>query len=284
MATSLACFYANIPVGHVEAGLRTYNKAFPFPEEMNRVLTDTVADLHFAPTQRSVEQLRRLGVPDEGIVLTGNTVIDALHHTLAHASPQEASPITLAPGQRLVLATVHRRENFGEPLEAILRALLTLLSHCGDVVLALPVHPNPNVKHRVEAVLGNHPRVHLLAPQEYGPFCQLLQQATLILTDSGGVQEEAPSLGKPVLVLRRETERPEAVEAGTVKLVGADEASIVTEALTLLTNPEAYAAMQRAVNPYGDGLATPRLVEALLAWQQQRPARLAGLPWWADTL
>jgi UDP-N-acetylglucosamine 2-epimerase (non-hydrolysing) len=246
---------------------------------MNRVLTDTVADLHFAPTHRSVEQLQRLGAPDEGIVLTGNTVIDALHHTLAQDQSKAMPIVTLEADQRLVLVTVHRRENFGEPLQAILRALLALLTAHPDVVLALPVHPNPNVKQVVESALGQHPRVKLLPPQEYAPFCQLMAQATLILTDSGGVQEEAPSLGKPVLVLRDQTERPEAVEAGTVKLVGADEVTIVAEASELLRNPIAYATMQRAINPYGDGHAAGRIVQALLNWQLGHSARLAGLPW-----
>lgn len=279
MATSLACFYNQIPLGHVEAGLRTYNKAFPYPEEMNRVLTDTVADLHFAPTQRSVEQLQRLGAPDEGIVLTGNTVIDALHHTLAQTQASTVPVVSLEAGQRLVLVTVHRRENFGEPLQAILRALLALLATHPDVVLALPVHPNPNVKQAVEKALGAHPRVTLLPPQEYAPFCQLMAEATLILTDSGGVQEEAPSLGKPVLVLRNQTERPEAVEAGTVKLVGASETAIVAEASELLSNPVAYATMQRAINPYGDGHATGRIVQALLNWHMGQSPKNAGLPW-----
>jgi UDP-N-acetylglucosamine 2-epimerase (non-hydrolysing) len=170
----------------------------------------------------------------------------------------------------LVLATVHRRENFGEPLQAILRAMLTLVNRFEDVVLALPVHPNPNVKPVVEALLGEHPRIHLLTPQEYEPFCHLMKQATLILTDSGGVQEEAPSLGIPVLVLRDETERPEAVAAGTVKLVGANEGLIVEESSRLLASDEAYQSMSRASNPYGDGQAVPRIIEALLAFKPQQ--------------
>lgn len=265
-ATSLACYYKRIAVGHVEAGLRTYNKDFPFPEEINRILTDSVADLFFAPTSGSEANLLRLGAPPERIVVTGNTVVDALFYTL-NQPERQPSPVTVAPGNRLVLVTVHRRENFGEPLEAILDALETLLERFGDMELALPVHPNPNVKPRVEERLNRHAhlknRIHLLEPQDYEPFCRLMKQSALILTDSGGVQEEAPSLGIPVLVLRDVTERPEAVEAGTVKLVGANTAAIVAEASELWQNPVAYAAMCKAANPYGDGHATERIVEKL---------------------
>jgi UDP-N-acetylglucosamine 2-epimerase (non-hydrolysing) len=262
-ATSLACYYLQIPVGHVEAGLRTYNSQFPFPEELNRVVTDAIGTLFFAPTEQSKQNLLALrGGNPKGIFVTGNTVIDALFQTL-NAPVKVASPVTVKAGNRLVLATVHRRENFGEPLQAILKAMLHLLEQFPDVELALPVHPNPNVKPLVEATLGQHPRIHLLAPQEYEPFCRLMQQACLILTDSGGVQEEAPSLGIPVLVLRDETERPEAVEAGTVKLVGPHYEKIVAEAGKLLGDATYYQAMQRATNPYGDGQAVRRIVEAL---------------------
>jgi UDP-N-acetylglucosamine 2-epimerase (non-hydrolysing) len=261
-AASLACFYLRIPVGHVEAGLRTFDFAYPFPEEFNRVVTDLVARLYFAPTPRSQANLLQLGVQPERIVVTGNTVIDALQYTLAHSSAP--SPVQLAPGQRLVLVTVHRRENFGEPLQAICRALLQLLDQFAEVVMVIPVHPNPNVKPVVEAALGQHPRARLLPPQEYEPFCRLMADATLILTDSGGVQEEAPALSKPVLVLRDETERPEAVEMGTVQLVGPHTERIVAEASRLLSEPEAYAAMAHAVNPYGDGRAVERIIAALL--------------------
>ena len=262
-ATSLACYYLQIPVGHVEAGLRTYNSQFPFPEELNRVVTDAIGTLFFAPTEQSKQNLLALrGGNPKGIFVTGNTVIDALFQTL-NAPVKVASPVTLKAGNRLVLATVHRRENFGEPLQAILKAMLHLLEQFPDVELALPVHPNPNVKPLVEATLGQHERIHLLPPQEYEPFCRLMQQACLILTDSGGVQEEAPSLGIPVLVLRDETERPEAVEAGTVKLVGPHYDNIVAEASKLLGDATYYQAMQRATNPYGDGQAVRRIVEAL---------------------
>jgi len=262
-ATSLACYYLQIPVGHVEAGLRTYNSQFPFPEELNRVVTDAIGTLFFAPTEQSKQNLLALrGGNPKGIFVTGNTVIDALFQTL-NAPVKVPSPVTLKAGNRLVLATVHRRENFGEPLQAILKAMLHLLEQFPDVELALPVHPNPNVKPLVEATLGQHERIHLLAPQEYEPFCRLMQQACLILTDSGGVQEEAPSLGIPVLVLRDETERPEAVEAGTVKLVGPHYEQIVAEASKLLGDAACYQAMQRATNPYGDGQAVRRIVDAL---------------------
>jgi UDP-N-acetylglucosamine 2-epimerase (non-hydrolysing) len=264
MAATLASFYAKIPVGHVEAGLRTFDNYYPFPEEANRIITDQLATLYFAPTSRSVENLTRSGANPANIHLTGNTVIDALHYTLNAASdPQHDLPVTLAPGQRMVLVTVHRRENFGEPLQAICQAILTLVNTFEDVVVVLPVHPNPNVQTVVQSLLAGHARIHLIAPQEYVPFCQLMHASTLILTDSGGVQEEAPSLSKPVLVLRDETERPEAVEMGTVTLVGPHYERIVGEASRLLTDAAAYKAMAQAANPYGDGQATPRILAAL---------------------
>lgn len=262
-ATSLACYYERVKLGHVEAGLRTFNKDFPFPEEINRVLTDSVAYWCFTPTTLGKENLQRLGVPDERIVVTGNTVIDALHYTLRKAEGKGPF-LQLRPGNRLVLATVHRRENFGEPLQGILRAFLSLLEGFPDIELALPVHPNPNVKPYVEAALKDHPRVHLLEPLEYEPFCRLMAQAHLILTDSGGIQEEAPALGIPVLVLRDETERPEATYAGTVKLVGPHERKIIETAGELLSKPEAYQAMSMAHNPFGDGTACQQIVHTLI--------------------
>ncbi len=264
-ATSLACYYSRIAVGHVEAGLRTYNKDFPFPEEINRVLTDAVADLFFAPTTTSRDNLIRLGANPNGIYITGNTVIDALFETLSSAQAKGVkSPVELSENQRLILATVHRRENFGEPLEAILEALLTIVNRFEDVVLALPVHPNPNIKPKVEALLGGHERIKLLEPQEYEPFCLLMQQATLILTDSGGVQEEAPSLGIPILVLRNETERPEAVEAGTVQLIGPHREALIEVATHILSQTEA--SILQAQNPYGDGKAVSRILYALYSF------------------
>lgn len=264
-ATSLACYYSRIAVGHVEAGLRTYNKDFPFPEEINRVLTDAVADLFFAPTTTSRDNLIRLGANPNGIYVTGNTVIDALFETLSSAQAKGVkSPVELSENQRLILATVHRRENFGEPLEAILEALLTIVNRFEDVVLALPVHPNPNIKPKVEALLGGHERIKLLEPQEYEPFCLLMQQATLILTDSGGVQEEAPSLGIPILVLRNETERPEAVEAGTVQLIGPHREALIEVATHILSQTEA--SILQPQNPYGDGKAVSRILYALYSF------------------
>jgi UDP-N-acetylglucosamine 2-epimerase (non-hydrolysing) len=265
MAASLAAFYCQIPVGHVEAGLRTFDKFYPFPEEINRVITDNLASLYFAPTEQSCANLRKAGAVEKGIVLTGNTVIDALHYTLAHTAnhPQAALPFALNAQERLILVTVHRRENFGEPLLNICRAIKTLVNQFKDVRVVIPVHPNPNVQTVVYKELGQNDRITLLPPQEYIPFCQLMNASTLILTDSGGVQEEAPSLSKPVLVLRDETERPEAVQMGTVKLVGPHYDRIVDEATELLTNPKTYDTMARAVNPYGDGKATDRILAAI---------------------
>jgi UDP-N-acetylglucosamine 2-epimerase (non-hydrolysing) len=262
MAASLAAFYCQIPVGHVEAGLRTFDKYYPFPEEINRVITDNLATLYFAPTEQSCANLRRAGAAESGIVLTGNTVIDALQYTLKQTPPDHL-PVTLNPAERLILVTVHRRENFGEPLLGICQAILTLVNRFADVRVVIPVHPNPNVQSVVHQQLGTHDRITLIAPQDYVPFCQLMHASTLILTDSGGVQEEAPSLSKPVLVLRDETERPEAVQMGTVKLVGPHYDRIVDEATRLLTDTTAYEAMARAANPYGDGKATERILVAI---------------------
>jgi UDP-N-acetylglucosamine 2-epimerase (non-hydrolysing) len=264
MAASLACFYLKIPVGHVEAGLRTFDKYYPFPEEMNRVVTDAVTSLHFAPTERSKQNLLNAGLPPEGIILTGNTVIDALFYTLNNQTASgSALPVALNPQKRLVLVTVHRRENFGEPLQEIVRALKDLVKTHDDIEMVIPVHPNPNVKGVIHEALGNLAQVHLIEPQEYEPFCHLMKQATLILTDSGGVQEEAPSLSKPVLVLRDETERPEAVDMGTVKLVGPHYEKIMQAANLLLQDEAAYKQMAQAVNPYGDGLAAKRIADTL---------------------
>ncbi|MEB3206480.1 MAG: UDP-N-acetylglucosamine 2-epimerase (non-hydrolyzing) [Vampirovibrionales bacterium] len=262
MAATLACFYLKIPVGHVEAGLRTFNPYYPFPEEINRVITDQIAALCFAPTPLSRDNLLKSGVPDSKIHITGNTIVDALHWILNQPA-QEDAPVDLLPNQRLLMATVHRRENFGQPLQSICTALKTLIERHQDCVLALPVHPNPNVKGTVESILGNHPRIHLLEPLDYEPFSRLMAKSTLILTDSGGIQEEAPALGKPVLVFRNETERPEGVMTGVVTLVGTDPENIMHEAERLLMDSTAYAAMAHAVNPYGDGHAAARIVDAI---------------------
>lgn len=274
MATSMAAFYAGIPVGHVEAGLRTFDKHYPFPEEMNRVVTDYVCDWHFAPTETARQNLLKTSSSEKNVFVTGNTVIDALFYTLEKTTAQTHLPIKLDESKRLILVTTHRRENFGEPLQEITQAILTLTNEFEDVEVVLPVHPNPNVKSIVEKELGQHPRIHLTEPQDYIPFCHLLKKAYLILTDSGGVQEEAPALGKPVLVLRDETERPEAIGAGCVKLVGPHFDKIVTEGRKLLMDAAAYESMCKAYSPYGDGKACDRIVQALLSPRTFQPFEL----------
>lgn len=262
MAASLASFYAHIPVGHVEAGLRTFDKYYPFPEEINRVVADTVASLFFAPTERSRQNLLQMGVSESTIFLTGNTVIDALFHTLSKTG-NVPLPVSLDPSKRMILATLHRRENFGQPMISTCEALKAIVLANPDIELVLPVHMNPNVREVVFKLLADVERIHLINPQDYAPFCQLMNRAYLILTDSGGIQEEAPSISKPVLVLRDETERPEAVDMGTVKLVGPHRKRIIEETQLLLDDTAAYNRMAQAVNPYGDGRAAERIVEAL---------------------
>lgn len=260
MTVALACFYHRIPFGHVEAGLRTWDMQNPFPEEMNRVIAGRLAKWHFAPTESSRQNLLREGVADTDIIVTGNTVIDAL---LSVANRDAELPVDLDPSKRLILVTAHRRENFGEPFERVCRALLTLLERNPDIQVLYPVHPNPNVKETAHRLLGSHPRVVLCDPLDYLPFVAAMKRAYLILSDSGGVQEEAPALGKPVLVLRYETERPEAVDEGVVKLVGTDFDAIISEAQLLLDDESAYRAMARGVSPYGDGHAAERIVKVL---------------------
>jgi UDP-N-acetylglucosamine 2-epimerase len=269
-AASLAAFYARIPVGHVEAGLRTGNVHSPWPEEMNRRLTTHIADLHFPPTEQSRRNLLHEGIDPSRITVTGNTVIDALFDALAilDADPRLTAEIDatlprLDPSKRLILVTGHRRENFDGGLERVARGLMQLAAR-GDVEIVYPVHLNPNVRQVAETVLRASDAVHLIPPLDYLPFVHLMRRADLIITDSGGVQEEAPSLGKPVLVTRDTTERPEAVEAGTVKLVGTDTALLVAEANRLLDDRAAYERMSFAHNPYGDGEAAARIVETLL--------------------
>lgn len=270
MAATLAGYYARIPVGHVEAGLRTGFKYLPWPEEINRKVTGAIATLHFAPTPTARDNLLRENVCADEIFVTGNTVIDALLGVVERIedSPGLAESLSrdlpLAEGKRTILVTGHRRENFGGGFERICEAL-ALLARREDVEIVYPVHLNPNVQGPVERLLGDLPNVRLLPPLDYLPFVNLLRRADLVLTDSGGVQEEAPSLGKPVLVMRDKTERPEAVEAGTVKLVGTDTNAIVVEASRLLDDAEAYRAMSFAHNPYGDGEAARRIVTALAA-------------------
>lgn len=260
MTAALACFYHRIPVGHVEAGLRTWDMQNPFPEEANRVITGRLARWHFAPTESSRQNLLREGISDKDIVVTGNTVIDAL---LMTAAKDLDLGIELDPAKRLVLITSHRRENFGEPFRNICRALHALAARNLDVQFLYPVHPNPNVKDVAHEVLGGCPNIHLCAPLDYAPFVAAMKRSYLIISDSGGVQEEAPALGKPVLVLREETERPEAVEMGVVKLVGPNYQRIVTQAQRLLDDPAAYAEMARGISPYGDGNAAGRIVNVL---------------------
>ncbi len=257
MAASLAAFYARVPVAHVEAGLRTGDPAYPYPEEINRRITSVIATHHFAPTERARRNLVAEGVADAAISVTGNTVIDALLQTVRTPGPL---PPFVRRGSRLVLVTAHRRENFGAPLSEILAALGEIAARWSDIDIVYPVHRNPQVDGPARAALGTTPGVHLLGPVDYKTFCDLMSAATLILTDSGGIQEEAPSLGVPVLVLRDETERPEAVEAGVVRLVGPHRKAIVENTAELLENPKSYAAMATRVNPYGDGHASERIV------------------------
>jgi len=276
MAASLLAYYNHLRVGHVEAGLRTQNKWQPFPEEINRRVAGVVADLHFAPTDWSRQNLLREGIPDENILVTGNPVIDALKFVVR-------KPITPAvqeildrlgmpfepeegPSRRFILVTAHRRENFGQPLVDICTALRKLVDIYGDSIrIVYPVHLNPNVQEPVYRLLGDVPNITLLPPLDYLPLVHVLKRSYLVLTDSGGIQEEAPGLGKPVLVMRSVTERPEGVEAGTVRVVGTDIGKIVTETCWLLDEPQEYQKMARAVNPYGDGRASERIVQALLA-------------------
>ncbi|MCD2511088.1 non-hydrolyzing UDP-N-acetylglucosamine 2-epimerase [Comamonas endophytica] len=260
MTVALACFYHHIPVGHVEAGLRTWNMHNPFPEEANRVIAGKLAHWHFAPTEGSRQNLLREGVADRNLLVTGNTVIDAL---LMAAARELRIGIDIDARKRLVLVTSHRRENFGAPLREICRALRTLATANPEVQFLYPVHPNPNVRDVAHELLGGCPNIRLCDPLDYAPFVAAMKQAYLIISDSGGVQEEAPALGKPVLVLRDETERPEAVDQGVVKLVGPNHDRIVSEAQRLLDDEQAYRAMARGISPYGDGRASGRIIKAL---------------------
>ena len=264
MAAAIAAFYARVRVGHVEAGLRTFDKWQPFPEEINRMIAGVTADLHFAPTAQSRQNLLREGVPSEAILVTGNTVIDALHWVAEQ--PFDSLPAFKRSNVKTILVTAHRRENFGRPIQDICEALKEIAEQypCG-VEIVYPVHPNPNIQEPVHHILGDVPRITLSPPLDYLPLVRLMKSAHLVLTDSGGIQEEAPGLGKPVLVLREKTERPEAVEAGTVRLVGTDRARIVEETRRLLEDEVHYQKMAQAVNPYGDGHAAERIVGALLA-------------------
>ncbi len=265
-AGALAAYYHQIDVGHVEAGLRTGDKYSPYPEEMNRKLTGSLADLHFAPTDTARANLLREAIPQQGVIVTGNTVIDALLATVrpdyVFADPLLANIDYKA--KRVVLVTTHRRENLGEPMRHVYQALKDIVAEFSDVEIVFPVHRNPKVREVVEAELGGLERVHLIDPLEYQPFANLLARSYLILTDSGGIQEEAPSLGKPVLVLRNTTERPEAIAAGTVKLIGTERDVVYGETRRLLGDAAEYHRMSASSNPYGDGLASKRIVQAIL--------------------
>ena len=271
LAAALSAFYAKVPIGHVEAGLRSGSPTMPWPEEMNRRLTDQLSDRHYAPTQRARENLLGEGFDDSGILVTGNTGIDALLHvaerlekdTELRASARSALALDLQTERRIILVTAHRRENVGPGLARVCDALLRLAGR-HDVQIVYPVHPNPNVSGAVHAALAHHPRIYLSEPLEYVSFVYLMTEAHMILTDSGGIQEESPSLGKPVLVMRHVTERPEAVEAGTARLVGTDADRIACEVERLLEDSAAYKAATRVHNPYGDGCASGRIVAQLV--------------------
>ena len=264
VTTCQLAFYHRIKFGHVEAGLRTHNKWHPYPEEINRRLASTMADMHFAPTEWSQGNLLREGIDQKDIVVTGNPVIDALKFVSEQETPKEISKILETyQGKRIILVTAHRRENFGQPIESICNALKELASR-DDVQIFYPVHLNPNVQEPVKRILGDTQNVTLLPPLDYLPLVHLMKHATLILTDSGGIQEEAPAFGIPVLVLRETTERPEGVDAGALKLVGTETSHIVREAKRLLDDESEYRKMSKASNPYGDGHAAERIVEALL--------------------
>lgn len=265
-AGALASYYHQIQVAHVEAGLRTHNKFSPFPEEMNRKLTGSLTDLHFAPTSTACANLALENIKGEHVFITGNTVIDALLKTVDESFVFD-DPLLKGidyAHKKVVLVTTHRRENLGEPMRHVYQALKDLVSEFADVEIVFPVHRNPKVREVVQSELGGMDRVHLIDPLDYQPFANLIARSYLVLTDSGGIQEEAPALGKPVLVLRDTTERPEAVDAGTVKLVGTDKACVYRESKRLLTDLDEYKRMSGACNPYGDGAASRRIVEAIL--------------------
>ena len=259
--TALACFYLHIPVGHVEAGLRTYNLDSPYPEEFNRQTVSIVAKLHFAPTEQARQNLLREGKPDSGIYVTGNTAIDALKTTVrpGYTHPE----LEWAAGSRLILITAHRRENLGEPMRHMFRAIRRVMDEHPDVKAIYPIHMNPAVRETAAEILGDDDRIHIIEPLDVLDFHNFMSRSYLILTDSGGIQEEAPSLGKPVLVMRDTTERPEGIAAGTLKLVGTEEDAIYAEFTNLLDNPAAYAAMAHAANPYGDGHACERIADVV---------------------
>jgi UDP-N-acetylglucosamine 2-epimerase (non-hydrolysing) len=273
MATSLAAFFAQVPVGHVEAGLRTSSVAVPFPEELNRRMIGQIAALHFAPTAGAEAALLREGVPQCRVFVTGNTIVDALHWVARQESPN--TPLGELADKRIIVVTAHRRESFGPGFERICRALLEVVERHADLAIVYPVHPNPNVRGPVEGLLGRHPRIRLVEPLDYRDFVNLLARSYLVLTDSGGVQEEAPVLGKPVLVMRDETERQEGIEAGVARLVGTDSAAIVGAVESLLHDERRYARMARAGSLYGDGHAAERIADRVEQFLAARSGRVA---------
>jgi UDP-N-acetylglucosamine 2-epimerase (non-hydrolysing) len=271
---ALSAFYHRVPVGHIEAGLRTWDLYQPFPEEANRQLTGRLAALHFAATEWSAENLRKEGFPPDSILVTGNTGIDAVLQVAADLQAGRLEGFTgaaLDPSKKLIVVTSHRRESFGDGVVSLCTALRRLAGR-SDTQIVFAVHPNPNVRGPVHERLGDHPNIALIDPVSYVPFVDLMRRSYLLLTDSGGIQEEGPSLGKPILVLRDKTERPEAVHAGTVKLVGTDTGRIVTEATVLLDDPAEYDRRAHAHNPYGDGQASPRIADRILQWAGSRAA------------
>lgn len=270
-ATALAGFYQQVKVGHVEAGLRTYDKYSPYPEEMNRVLTGHIADLHFAPTERNRQNLLNEAISDDIIHITGNTVIDALLQVAnkPYAFEDETLKNIDFEKRRVITVTCHRRENLGENMEQIFSAVRDIAAEFEDTEIIYPVHMNPKVRETANKVLGNAGRIHLIEPLQYQPFVNLMAKSYLIITDSGGMQEEAPSLGKPVLVVRKETERPEAIEAGTVRLAGVSRDTIYQMTKELLSDEEAYGKMAHAANPYGDGHACERIIKILVEYGKQ---------------
>lgn len=261
-----AAFYNKVPVGHVEAGLRSGDLYSPYPEEFNRKLVGTFADIHFSPTKGNIQNLLKEGIPEEKIFLTGNTVIDALFEVIKNDFIFEDNKLSQIDfnNKKIILLTCHRRENWGQPMEEIFNAVKKIVNENEEVEVIFPVHLNPNIRELAKNIFGESERIHLIEPQDYEPFVNIISKSYLIMTDSGGIQEEAPALGKPVVVLRTETERPEAVEAGTVKIVGTNQEKIIEEVNKLLRDKSEYEKMANAVNPYGDGKACDRILEILL--------------------
>jgi UDP-N-acetylglucosamine 2-epimerase (non-hydrolysing) len=289
-AAALAAFYQHIPVGHVEAGLRSFDKANPFPEESSRIMADALSTLHFAPTHTAKQNLLNAHIPKDRIFVTGNTVTDALFIAIKEShewsepalkqlfSTEKPSEAT-SPATEMILVTAHRRENHGKALENVFRALKRVVESRPGAYVIYPVHLNPNVQKTANEILGKHDRIHLIPPVDYLDLVNLLQRAHLVVTDSGGIQEEAPALGKPVLVLRKVTERPEAVAAGTAKVIGVEEENVYSSIMKLLTDQRAYSRMANAVNPYGDGKATLRILDAIryhFGMWEERPAEFLG--------